>query len=292
VNPADFTEIAYTTGDPPGVARITLDRPDRRNAWSGTMASEYRWALHHAHVDPAVRVVVLSGAGDHFCVGADAGALRAIADRGGIYDGPEAEPAPWPDDAPESLRHNNLFPLLVSTPVIAALHGGCAGAGVVVATYADIRFAGTGLRLATSFARLGLPAEYGTGWMLPRIMGLANAATFLYSSGPIPVAEVERLGFVQRVIDDADLLPATLEYAGRLARESSAQSLRVMKRQLFVDAAGDLGTAYRRSVDDMNAALRHPDLAEGLAAFKERRPPDFLRPVPGADPAAARPASS
>jgi enoyl-CoA hydratase/carnithine racemase len=283
VNPADFTEIGY--GVEAGVAHVTLNRPDRRNAWSGTMTLEYRWALHHAHVDPDVRVVVLSGAGDHFCVGADAGALGAIADRGGAYTPPPAEPAPWPDDAPEALRHNNLFPLLISTPVIAALHGICAGAGVVIATYADLRFAATGLRLATSFARLGLPAEYGTGWMLPRIMGLANAATFLYSGGPISAAVAERLGFVQRVIADADLLPATLEYAGSLARESSAESLRTMKRQLFVDAAGDLGSAYGRSVDDMNAALRHPDLREGLAAFRDRRPPDFLsggRPAGGA----------
>ena len=108
-------------------------------------------------------------------------------------------------------------------------------------------------------------------------MGVANAAAFLYSSGPVSADEAQRLGFVQRVIDDGDLLPATLEFARRLARESSAQSLRVMKRQLFVDAIGDLGTAYRRSVDDMDAALHHPDLKEGLAAFRERRPPDFLR---------------
>jgi len=275
VNPSDFTEIAY--GVDAGVASVTLNRPDRRNAWSGAMALEYRWALHSAHTDPDVRVVVLSGAGEHFCVGADADALGSIAAAGGGYDIPEQAPPPWPDGFPEDLRHNHLFPLAISTPVIAAVHGICAGAGVVVATYADVRYAGAGLRLATSFARLGLPAEYGTGWMLPRIMGVANAATFLYSAGPVSAPEAERFGFVQRVVDDGDLLPATLDHARRLARESSGESLRVMKRQLFLDAAGDLGGAYRRSVDDMNAALRHPDLQEGLAAFRDRRPPDFLR---------------
>jgi enoyl-CoA hydratase/carnithine racemase len=275
VNPADFTEIAYTVDA--GVATVRLDRPERRNAWSGTMALEYRWALHHAHVDPDVRVVVLAGAGPHFCVGADAGALDSIAADGGAYAKPVEEPPPWPDGTPEGLRHNHAFPLAISTPVIAALHGVCAGAGVVVATYTDLRFAAEGVRIATSFARLGLPAEYGTGWMLPRIMGVANAAQFLYGGGPLSAGEAQRLGFVQRVVADDDLLGATLEFAGRLARESSAESLRVMKRQLFVDSAGDLGTAYRRSVDDMDAALRHPDLKEGLAAFRERRPPDFLR---------------
>ena len=280
MKPGDFTEIEYAVDA--GVARVTLNRPGRRNAWSGTMALEYRWALHHADVDPDVRVVVLSGAGEHFCVGADAALLDSIAHDGGAYARPVQEPPPWPDGTPEDLRHNHLFPLVVSTPVIAALHGICAGAGVVVATYADLRFAAAGVRLATSFARLGLPAEYGTGWMLPRIMGLANAAEFLYSGGQLSAGEAQRLGFVQRVVADDALVPATLEYAGRLARESSAESLRVMKRQLFLDAAGDLGTAYRRSVDDMNAALRHPDLEEGLAAFKERRPPNFLRNVPEA----------
>jgi enoyl-CoA hydratase/carnithine racemase len=166
--------------------------------------------------------------------------------------------------------------LTIATPVIAALHGACAGAGLVVATYADLRFAAAGARIATSFARLGLPAEYGSGWVLARLMGTANAAQFLYTSGPITADEACRLGFVQRVIPDDRLLADTLDYARRMARESSPESLRTMKRALFVDAAGDLQTAYRRSVDDMNAALRHPDIKEGLAAFRERRPPDFL----------------
>jgi enoyl-CoA hydratase/carnithine racemase len=108
-------------------------------------------------------------------------------------------------------------------------------------------------------------------------MGTANAAQFLYHGGPISAEEALRLGFVQRVLPDDELLTATLDFARRLARESSPQSLRTMKRALFVDSAGDLDTAYRRSVDDMNAALRHPDLKEGLAALKEKRPPDFRR---------------
>lgn len=274
MNPAEFTELRYDAEA--GVALVTLNRPDRRNAWSAAMATEWRWALHHAHTDPRVRVVVLTGAGDHFCVGADTGALSRLADAGGMYDRPATAPPPWPDDVPSGLRHNHAAAMTVSTPVIAALHGACAGAGVVVVSYADLRFAAAGARIATSFARLGLPAEYGIGWVLPRVMGAANAAQFLYSGGPISAEEAQRLGFVQRVLPDEELLPATLDYARRLARESSAESLRTMKRALFLDAAGDFDTAYRHSVDDMDAALRHPDLKEGLAAFKDHRPPDFL----------------
>jgi enoyl-CoA hydratase/carnithine racemase len=274
VNPSDFTEVRYEVEA--GVALVTLNRPDRRNAWSGAMATEWRWALHHADADPAVRVVVLAAAGDQFCVGADTGSLARLADAGGMYERPAAEAPPWPDEVPPGLRHNHAAALTVATPVIAAIHGACAGAGVVVVSYADLRFAAAGARIATSFARLGLPAEYGIGWVLPRLMGTANAAQFLYSGGPIDATEARRLGFVQRVIADDDLLPATLDYARRLARESSPESLRTMKRALFLDSAGDFDTAYRRSVEDMNAALRHPDMKEGLAAFKERRPPDFL----------------
>ena len=274
MNPAEFTEVRYEVEA--GVALVTLDRADRRNAWSGAMAIEWRWALHHAHSDPNVRVVVLTGAGDHFCVGADTASLSRIADAGGFYDKPPPAAPPWPDDVPAGLCHNHAAAMTVSTPVIAALHGACAGAGVVIVSYADLRFAASGARIATSFARLGLPAEYGIGWVLPRLMGTANAARFLYSAGPISAEEAERLGFVQQVLPDEDLLPATLDYARRLARESSGESLRTMKRALFLDAAGEFDTAYRRSVEDMNAALAHPDLKEGLAAFKERRPPDFL----------------
>jgi enoyl-CoA hydratase/carnithine racemase len=270
----EFTELHYEVDR--GVALVLLNRPDRRNAWSGAMAVEYRWALHHAHTDPAVRVVVLAGAGDQFCVGADAGALAEMSAAGGRYEKEAAALPPWPEELPEGWRHNHLVPLAISTPVIVAIHGVCAGAAVVLASYADLRFAAAGARIATSFARLGLPAEYGTGWMLPRLMGTANAAQFLFQGGPISGEEAQRLGFVQRVFADDELLPATLDYARTLARENSAESLRTMKRALFLDAAGGLDTAYRRSVDDMNAALRHPDMKEGLAAFKERRPPNFL----------------
>ena len=273
VRPDEFTDLGYEVAD--GVGIVTLNRPDRRNAWSGRMAVEYRWALHHAHTDPGVRVVVLTGAGEHFCVGADAGELAGMPG-GGRYQRETAELPPWPDDAPEGFRFNHTFALTISTPVIAALHGICAGAGIVVAAYADLRFAATGARIATSFARLGLPAEYGTGWILPRIMGVANAAQFLYSGGPISTEEAHRLGFVQRVIPDAELVGTTVDYARHLARESSPQALSAMKRALFIDAAGDLETGYRRSVEDMNAAIGSADFKAGLAAFRERRAPNFL----------------
>ncbi|GAA5153359.1 enoyl-CoA hydratase-related protein [Pseudonocardia eucalypti] len=276
----ELTEIAVEVDA--GVAVVTLNRPDRRNAWNGRMAVEYRWALHHAHTRPDVRVVVLTGAGGDFCVGADARALDAISSDGGRYSAERLPLPPYPDGTAEGLRHNHAYPLTIATPVIAALTGACAGAGFVLATYADLRFVAGDCRITTSFARMGLPAEYGIGWLLPRMVGLPAALELLYTAEVLDGAAAVRLGWAQRRHEPGEVLAESVAFARALARGSSAESLRTMKRQLFQDAAGDFDSAYARSVADMNAALRHPDMREGLAALRERRPTDFLaRPGPG-----------
>lgn len=275
MNPEDFAEIGYVAAD--GVATVTLSKPERRNAWSGRMAAEYRWALHHADTDPAVRVVVLTGAGTDFCAGAHAEALDSITGDGGTYVKEKLPLPPYPDGAPEHLRRNHLVPLLVSTPVVAAIRGACAGAGFVLATYCDLRFVAADAKVTTSFARLGLPAEFGIGWLLPRMVGLPNAAELLYTAEVCDGDRLRELGWAQRVQPADDVLDAALTFARDLARGSSGESLRMMKRQIMVDAWGSFDAAYTRSVEDMNAALRHPDMKEGLAALKERRPTDFLR---------------
>jgi enoyl-CoA hydratase/carnithine racemase len=274
VEPSDFTELDYAVEQ--GVALVKLNRPERRNAWGGRMSVEYRWALHHADIDPAVHVVVLTGGGPDFCVGAHRGTLEDIDRRSGAYERERIELPPLPEGIPSGLRHNHTIPLALSVPLIAAVNGACAGAGFVLATYADLRFGADNARIATSFANLGLPAEYGIGWLLPRMLGTANAAQLLYSGGRLEVADASRFGWLQRVVPAADLLPETLSYARTLARNSSPESLRVMKRQIFVDAWGDVEDAYRRSVDDMNAAMSHADFHEGVAALSERRAPNFL----------------
>jgi len=275
MQPEEFSQLRYDVAD--GVALVTLSRPERRNAWSGPMSVEYRWALHHAHTDPAARVVVLTGAGDAFCAGADRDLLDDIADAGGTFEKERTALPPYPDGTPSELRHNHTAPLAISTPVIAAINGSCAGAGIVLATYADVRWASDSARFATAFASLGLPAEYGIGWMLPRIMGSTNALELLFDPSPRSAREVEQLGFVQRVLPGDRLLTEVLDYARRIARHSSSDSLRTMKRAVWIDAEGDLDAAYRRSVDDMNAALARPDFRIGITAAKAKERPDFLR---------------
>lgn len=271
----EFTELTMQISD--GVATVTLNRPERRNAWGGRTAVEYRWALHHADVDPNVRVVVLTGAGGDFCVGADTRRLESISGSGGDYTKEKLPRPPYPESTPEQMRHNHLAPLLVSTPIIAAVTGACAGVGFVVSSYADLRFVALDSRVTTSFAKLGLPAEYGLGWLLPRQVGVPNALDMLYSSQVYGGEELRRLGWAQRALPSEQVLPAAQEYARNLARHSSGESLRLMKRAVLIDAVGPVDVAYKRSVQDMNDALRHPDMKEGLAALRERRPTDFLR---------------
>jgi len=277
MDPSAFTEITY--GVDAGVATVTLNRPDRRNAWSGQMAVEYRWALHHAHCDPGARVVVVTGAGDAFCAGADTEALATIGASGGAYAKAKAALPPYPAGTPAALRHNHTAPLTISTPLVAAINGACAGAGFVLATYADLRWASEDARIATSFAALGLPAEYGVGWMLPRIVGSARALELLLDPSPRTAADAARLGFVQRVLPAGELLTAVGDYARRLARHSAPASLAMMKRAVVVDAVGDLDAAYRRSVADMDGALATADFRTGVAAARAKTAPDFLAPL-------------
>ena len=238
MQPEEFAHISYVVSD--GVALVTLNRPERRNAWSGPMSVEYRWALHHTHTDAAVRVVVLTGAGNAFCAGADTGLLEEIDSAGGAYTKEKTELPPFPDDAPAPLRHNHTAPLAISTPVIAAINGACAGAGFVLATYADLRWAAESARFGTAFAALGLPAEYGIGWMLPRITGNANALDLLFDPAPRSAHEVERLGFVQRVVPDDALLADALAFAG-------APRASQLGRFAAHHEAGSLGRRGRRS---------------------------------------------
>ena len=278
MKPSEFRELTYEVDA--GVALVTLNRPEKRNLWSGPMAVEYRWALHHADQDPVARVVVLTGAGGSFCAGADVATLDAIGDGNGAYERERAVLPPHPPDAPPALRHNHTAPLALGVPVIAAIDGACAGAGFVLASYADLRFVSESAKVTTAFARFGLPAEYGIGWLLPRLVGLPNALDLLYDARTRSGAEVAALGWAQRVHQEGAVLAAAIEFARRLARESSPESLRTMKRQVFVDAIGDLDEAYRRSVDDMNAALARPDLRAGIRAQRQKVTPNFLASPP------------
>jgi enoyl-CoA hydratase/carnithine racemase len=251
-------EVQYAATD--GVAVITLNRPEKLNAWSPAMTDGYLAALDRAAADPETRAVVLTGAGKGFCAGADMTLLAGLAEGGprvAVADRPpyQMEPA-------------------VPKPVIAAINGACAGLGLVRALYCDLRIAVRGAKITTAFARRGLVAEYGMSWLLPRIVGMPNALDLLLSGRTLLAEEAVELGLVDRLVD-SDALGAATEYAGELARLSSPASMRDMKRQVWGDLTGTLEESAERAEALMRASFDRPDLAEGVTSYLERRDPQF-----------------
>ena len=275
----DRRAVRYEVTD--GVALVTLDRPDRLNAWTARMATEYRWCLGTADEDPDVVVVVVTGAGRGFCAGADTRALDVIAGTGEYRASNEVEA----DDpgarvgagVRPDFEHDFTFPLGMRKPVIAAVNGPAAGVGFALMCFCDIRFAAAGAKLTTSFARLGLPAEHGVSWILSRLVGSGRAADLLLSARVVLAEEAESMGLVNRVLPNDELLGFTLGYARAMARDCSPSSLLALKRQLYGDLLGDLDTSARDSMERMLRMMREPDFAEGVAALKDKRPPNFFR---------------
>lgn len=277
MDPSSFESVHYEVID--NVAVVSLARPDRRNAWTGSMAAEYRWALHHADTDSLVGAVLVTGQGSSFCVGADAQILTTMDGEGGTYQRAKVDLPPYPPDAPAGLRHNHTYPLGLSVPVVAAINGACAGAGFVLACFADIRLAVDGTKITPSFAGLGLPAEYGIGWILPRIVGLQNAADILMTNAVMTTSEAIEAGFVRRSWPADVFRDEAFAYVRRIAQHSSPGALAVIKRQLHVDADGELHEAYERSVADMDRLVTEPDFSEGVRAMRQKRLPMFLSPT-------------
>jgi len=269
----DLKVVTYEVAD--RIATVTLNRPHRLNAWTGRMHTEYRWCLAQAEADDAVRVVVVTGAGRGFCAGADAAALEQHADAGGYDDGVR-EPLATPGyGVRDEFDHAFAFHYGMAKPVVAAVNGPAAGVGLVLACYCDVRFAASNAKLTTSAPRLGLPAEYGLSWVLPRLVGLGNATDLLLSSRVVLGDEAAAMGLVNKALPPDELLPHTYDYARQLATEVSPASLRETKRQIYGDLHGDVGTSVERSVELLDRMMGEPDYAEGVRAYTEKRRPDF-----------------
>jgi enoyl-CoA hydratase/carnithine racemase len=266
--------VDYAVAD--RIATITLNRPQRLNAWTGRMHTEYRWAVDRAEHDDDVRVLIVTGAGRGFCAGADSAALEGHAERGGYDDGTaRAELAnPGYGVRPE-FDHDFAFHFGLSKPVIAAINGPAAGVGLVLACYCDIRLAAAGVKLTTAHGKLNLPAEYGLSWLLPRIIGLGRANDLLMTSRVVLAEEAEQLGLVNRVVPPDELLPAARAYATQLATTVSRGSLAATKRQVYGDLHGDVGSSVAESAVLLDRMMGEPDFAEGVAALTQKRPPRF-----------------
>ena len=224
-----------------------------------------------------MRVVVVTGSGRSFCVGGDSEALAGHADRGGYDAGLPAEVAnPGYGVRPE-LDHDFAWNWGLRLPVIAAVNGGCAGVGLALACFCDLRFAAAGAKLTTAAPQLGLPAEYGLSWVLPRLIGVTHAADLLLSGRIVLAEEAAGMGLFNAVVPADELADVVGAAARRLATDVSPAALAATKRQLYDDLLErDVGASVERSKVLLDELMRGAEYREGVAALRERRPPRFF----------------
>jgi enoyl-CoA hydratase/carnithine racemase len=260
------------------IATITLNRPDKLNAWTATMEHEVRAAMAAAENNENVRVIILTGAGRGFCAGADMSLLSAISEKG-INAAQRAQAVQPAGGISEGIRADfqrkySYFPALTK-PVIAAINGPVVGLGLLITLYCDLRFSSDAARFSTAFARRGLVAEYGMAWILPRLVGHANALDLLFSARMIDSAEALKMGLVNQVYPQERFAEKVREYALDLASNVSPRSLRVIKRQAYQAMFQTLAESFELSEQEMLASLQSEDFKEGVAHFVEKRPPVF-----------------
>lgn len=270
-------ETLYNVAD--RIATITLHRPDKLNAWTATMEKEVRAAMDEADRDDNVRVIILTGAGRGFCAGADMSLLQTVT-REGVG---ELHKEHLLSNSRRGDRNNvpldfqkkySYFPS-IQKPVIAAVNGPAVGLGFILCLYCDLRFASDTARFGTAFAKRGLIAEYGLAWLLPRLIGPANALDMLFSARLVDAWEAARMGLVNQVFPAETFLHDVQAYAKELAENVSPRSLRVIKNQVYNAMFQTLAEAFEASEREMIASLECEDFKEGVAHFVEKRAPVF-----------------
>lgn len=270
-----WLETTYEVAD--RVATLTLNRPEKLNAWTATMEQEVRSAVDEAERDENVRVIVLTGAGRGFCAGADLSLLNAVATQGvdeRLARRIRSAGARQQGVLPDFQRKFSYF-LGVSKPVIAAINGPAVGLGLVIALYCDLRWAAENARFSTTFSQRGLVAEYGIAWMLPRIVGMPDAIDLLFSARQITASEALGLRLVTQVFPQDGFAASVHEHAARLASSVSPRSLGVIKRQVYTGMFQTLAESFDVSVVEMLESLQSADFKEGVAHFLEKRAPKF-----------------
>jgi enoyl-CoA hydratase/carnithine racemase len=265
-----YQHILYDVSDK--IATITLHRPDRMNAWTPIMERDVRHAMEAAAADDNVRVIVLTGSGRAFCAGADMDALKGL-DPDDIKRAQSLPPFDM-NRRPDWQARYAYYPS-IPKPVIGMLNGATAGIGLVHALYCDLRFAADNTVFTTAFSRRGLIAEHGISWMLPRIVGHANALDLLMSARRVQSDEALRIGLVNRLYPSDQLREQTYAYARDLADFVSPSAIAVIKRQLYDVPFQTLAEATLDANREMVVALRGSDFREGVASFMEKRPPRF-----------------
>lgn len=253
-------EIRYEVAD--GVATLTIDRPEKRNAMTYAMLAEYEASVRKAAADPGVRALVITGVPGSFCAGIDLADLagRSPDERGRVDDGE---------------REAGLLLLNCPKPVIAAVDGPAVGMGAEFTVQADLRIASTRASFAWNFGRRGLISDTGAGsYLLPRQIGLTAALRLLFTGEKLEAAEAKRLGYVLDAVAPDDLPGAAHDLALATAACSPFSNAR-HKRLVYEGLTADLPAHLSATRTALAECFASADHAEGVAAFLERRAPNF-----------------
>lgn len=263
-----YTQVDYRVTD--RVATITLNRPQARNGYTITMANELRSAFDRADLDDGVRVVVLTGAGADFTVGADLS--------GGAFDFelPSSETATPADEWVEPAGRVSLRIYAMTKPVIAAMRGAAVGAGSTIPLACDFRLAATDARFGFVFSRRGIVSEGGSFWFLPRLVGLGRAMDWMITGRVFPASEALAAGLVHAVHEPDELLAQAYELASSIVANTAPVSVAITRQMLYrASPYQSLQDEHRLESLLVRELVQRPDAVEGVMSFLQRRPPEF-----------------
>ena len=258
------------------IATLTLNNPQQRNAYSPEMAIKLTQYLRQCDRDPDVRVVIITGAGDSFCVGLD---LNDVRERG---EGKEKKEQPTETEDHPTQRVLRTYPFQISKPVICAINGSAGGFGAAYPLTCDIRLAANEAKIAFSFVKWGLIPEMGATWTLPRLIGIEKTSDLLLTGRKVSGKEAASMGLVLRSVPRAQLMDEARRVAKEIAEGSSPTAVSIVKRMTW-GRMMDEGELYRAIYEDDDViawAFNGPDAAEGNAAFFEKRPANWVEVNP------------
>jgi enoyl-CoA hydratase/carnithine racemase len=273
MNESNLTAISYKVED--RIATVWLDRPHRHNAWTGRMHTEYRSVMADLEHRDDLRAVIVTGTPPAFCIGGDSQALAGHAERGTYDTGLPAEPAQ--PGGGDRLDADFAWQMGYRLPIIAAVNGACAGVGLALVLFCDLRFVAADAKMTTAAPKLGLPAEYGMSWTLPRLVGATRASDLLLSGRVFTGTDTADWGLWNGVESDGEAtLASATAYALNLAATTGPNAVAMTKHQLADDLlrhnpAASVGDSKRL----LNEAMGTAEYREGVSALLEKRSPEF-----------------
>jgi len=260
---SDFATVLTSVTD--GIGILTLNRPEKLNAFAGRMRQEVAEAVRMMAHDPGVRVIVVTGAGRAFCAGADVDYMRELTERGDVegFRG-----------LVEAGRQVVSTVRATAKPVIASINGPAAGGGANLALACDIRIASERASIGQTFGRIGLHPDWGGIYFLPRLVGPSKALELIWSAAMVPADEALKLGLFSRVVPHERLAVETQALAAELATRAP-MALALAKQAVYGTAASSLAETLNMEMDYQLRCFQSEDAREGLQAFLEKRDPTF-----------------